>query len=97
MEIQKEEGIPKSASPESGQTVENEAAIKLRKHQERIKKLRNLSFNTDRCDFNNEFENVPDYIRRNMELYNLSVQVKNYSIKGKIATDENGENQLNAT
>jgi cell division protein FtsZ len=35
---------------------------------ERLQKLRNLSFNLNASDSSNELENVPAYIRRNMEL-----------------------------
>jgi len=39
---------------------------------ERIAKIRNLSFNVNVTDPNNEFETVPAYLRRNMELDPLS-------------------------
>jgi cell division protein FtsZ len=45
---------------------------------ERLQKLRNLSFNLNAADPNNEFENVPAYIRRNMELYQGSSSVENF-------------------
>jgi cell division protein FtsZ len=40
--------------------------------------LRNLSFNVNAADPNNEFETVPAYIRRNMELFNNSSSVENF-------------------
>jgi cell division protein FtsZ len=56
-----------------------------RRAAERLQKLRNLSFNLNATDPNNEFESVPAYIRRNMELYNTSSSVENfysnYSVK----------------
>jgi cell division protein FtsZ len=52
---------------------------------DRLQKLRNLSFNINAADPNNEFETVPAYIRRNMELYNTSTSVEdfysNYTVK----------------
>ncbi len=63
----------------------DEAESEKRKAAERLQKLRNLSFNINAADPNNEFETVPAYIRRNMELYNNSSQVENfysnYSVK----------------
>jgi cell division protein FtsZ len=55
----------------------NDAAEKQRT-AERLQKLRNLSFNLNAADPNNEFETVPAYIRRNMELYNTSSSVENF-------------------
>ncbi|GAC1708604.1 MAG: cell division protein FtsZ [Flavisolibacter sp.] len=56
-----------------------------RRAAERLQKLRNLSFNLNAADPKNEFEAVPAYIRRNMELYNTSSSVENfysnYSVK----------------
>jgi cell division protein FtsZ len=49
-----------------------------RRSAERLQKLRNLSFNVNAADPNNEFETVPAYIRRNMELFNNSSSVENF-------------------
>jgi len=49
-----------------------------RRAAERLQKLRNLSFNFNAADPNNEFETVPAYIRRNMELYNQSSVAENF-------------------
>jgi len=40
----------------------------VRPPAERIGKLRNLSFNMNSADANGEYDNVPAYVRRNMEL-----------------------------
>ncbi len=45
---------------------------------ERLQKLRNLSFNLNAADPNNEYENVPAYIRRNMELNQGTSAVENF-------------------
>ena len=56
-----------------------------RRAVERINKLRNLSFNVNSADPNNEFETVPAYLRRNMELHNSIADVEsfysNYTVK----------------
>ncbi len=56
---------------------------------ERIQKLRNLSFNVNSSDPNNEFEMVPAYVRRNMELYgNQTTSVENFYSNYELKTDE---------
>ena len=61
-----------------------------RRAMDRIAKLRNLSFNINAADPNNEFETVPAYLRRNMELTNSIADVEsfysNYTVK---STDNN--------
>ncbi len=63
----------------------NDAGEEKRKAAERLQKLRNLSFNINAADPNNEFDAVPAYIRRNMEFYNQTASVEdfysNYSVK----------------
>ncbi|MEJ7912955.1 MAG: cell division protein FtsZ, partial [Chitinophagaceae bacterium] len=48
--------------------LQDVAEAEKRKAADRLQKLRNLSFNINAADPNNEFEAVPAYIRRNMEL-----------------------------
>jgi cell division protein FtsZ len=55
-------------------TPQDNAEEEKRKAAERLQKLRNLSFNLNAADPNNEFEAVPAYIRRNMELGNNTSQ-----------------------
>ena len=72
-----------------------DAAGEKNKAAERLQKLRNLSFNINAADPNNEFEAVPAYIRRNMEFYNQPASVEdfysNYSVK---AGDNNQQSQI---
>src|SRR5204863_4142616 len=56
----------------------DEAEEQKRRAAERLHKLRNLSFNVNGTDPNNEFENVPAYIRRNMELYGSNSHIENF-------------------
>lgn len=62
--------IPNDASSAEEPALRDEAEEQKRRASERIQKLRNLSFNINGADANNEFETVPAYIRRNLELYN---------------------------
>ncbi|MEO6683908.1 MAG: cell division protein FtsZ [Ginsengibacter sp.] len=72
------------SSVEEPPTVD-EAADYKRRAMERIAKLRNLSFNVNAADPNNEFESVPAYLRRNMELHSSIANVEsfysNYTVK----------------
>jgi cell division protein FtsZ len=65
--------------------LRDEADEQKRRAAERLHKLRNLSFNVNSADPNNEFETVPAYIRRNMELYNSNSHIEsfysNYEVK----------------
>jgi cell division protein FtsZ len=70
---------------ESGDVAEEQK----RKAAERLQKLRNLSFNVNAADPNNEFESVPAYIRRNMELFNNSSSVENFYSKYTVKPDGN--------
>ena len=59
-----------------------------RRATDRIAKLRNLSFNINAADPNNEFESVPAYLRRNMELHNSIADVESFYSNYTVKTDE---------
>jgi cell division protein FtsZ len=59
--------------------LQDEVEEQKRKAQERIQKLRNLSFNTNASDPNNEFETVPAYVRRSLEFQQPSTPETFYS------------------
>jgi cell division protein FtsZ len=65
-----------------------------RRAADRINKLRNLSFNINATDPNNEFETVPAYIRRNLELYNTISNVENFYSNYEVKTDENNNTEI---
>ena len=68
-----------------------------RRAAERIQKLRNLSFNMNAADANNEFETVPAYIRRNMELFgNTLTSAENFYSKYSVKPDENNKGQISS-
>ena len=77
--------MPIMMSPVEEPPMVDEAAEYKRRAMERIAKLRNLSFNVNAADPNNEFESVPAYLRRNMELHNSIANVEsfysNYTVK----------------
>jgi cell division protein FtsZ len=67
-----------------------------RKVAERIQKLRNLSFNINNStDPNTEFDAVPAYVRRNLDLFgNTMASVENYYSKYTVEPDENNQAKL---
>jgi cell division protein FtsZ len=74
--------------------VWDEEAEQHRRAAERLQKLRSLSFNFNAADSNNEFETVPAYIRRNMELYNSSNTVENFYSNYEVRADDKNQVQL---
>ncbi len=68
----------------------DDAEDQKRRAAERIQKLRNLSFNMNSSDPNNEFDSVPAYVRRNMELFGSTLtSVENFYSKYTVNKDEN--------
>ncbi len=69
---------------------ESEDVLKKRA-AERIARLRNLSFNVNSNDPNSDFETIPAYMRRNMELHNSLADVEtfysNYTVKSDAGDD----------
>jgi cell division protein FtsZ len=65
-----------------------------RRAMERIAKLRNLSFNVNAADPNNEFESVPAYLRRNMELHNSIADVESFYSNYIVKSDENNKAEI---
>lgn len=74
--------------------MQDEVDIQKRKAAERIQKLRNLSFNINSADPNNEFETVPAYIRRNLELYNSVSHVENFYSNYEVKADDKNQGQI---
>jgi len=86
-----------SAPRPAAQKVEmplDDSEEQRRKVRERIQKLRNLSFNIGN-DPNAEFDEVPAYVRRNMDLFgNTLASVENYYSKYTVDQDENNNGQI---
>ena len=73
---------------------QDEAEEHRRRAMERIAKLRNLSFNINAADPNNEFESVPAYLRRNMELHNSIAEVETFYSNYTVKSDENNKAEI---
>jgi cell division protein FtsZ len=76
-----------------GQDLSEEEEQK-RRAQERINRLRNLSFNPQNIDTNSEFENVPAYLRRNLELHNAIANVEDFYSRAQVRQDPNKQGSL---
>jgi cell division protein FtsZ len=72
---------------------QDEAEELRRRAMERIAKLRNLSFNINAADPNNEFETVPAYLRRNMELHNSIANVESFYSNYTVNKGDDNSNQ----
>jgi len=86
--------IVKDATQAEEPALQDEAEEQKRRAAERIQKLRNLSFNINAADPNNEFETVPAYIRRNLELYNTIANVETFYSNYEVRTDEHNNTQI---
>jgi cell division protein FtsZ len=70
-------------------------AMELRKKsEERIARLRNLSFNPNATDPHNEFDSVPAYLRRNLELHNSIADVESFYTNYTVKSDENNKAEI---
>ena len=72
----------------------DEADDLKRRAMDRIAKLRNLSFNVNAADPNNEFESVPAYLRRNMELHNSIADVESFYSNYSVKSSENNRAEI---
>jgi cell division protein FtsZ len=106
MQLVERDDIPAADAPLADQaqsplfpTVEDpapqdETEEQKRRAFERIQKLRNLSFNVNASDPNHEFENVPAYIRRNMELYNSNQHIEKFYSGYEVSSDNNNQGNI---
>ncbi|HTN37695.1 MAG TPA: cell division protein FtsZ [Arachidicoccus sp.] len=75
-----------------------EEEIKRRKAEERIQKLRNLSYNIQHSDPNSEFDAVPAYVRRNLEMLGgaESTAAENYYSKYTVSKDDHNDTNISS-
>ena len=86
--------MPSLTTPAEDPAMQDEAEDQKRRAASRLAKLRNLSFNINAADPNNEFETVPAYIRRNMELYNTVSPAENFYSNYTVDKDENNQTNI---
>jgi len=73
----------------------DEAEMQKARAEERLHKLRNLSFNFSAADPNNEYENIPAYVRQNLQVHNTTLaSVEKFYSNYAVGTDENNITQI---
>ena len=73
----------------------DEAEIQKARAEERLHKLRNLSFNFSAADPNNEYENIPAYVRQNLQVHNTTLaSIEKFYSSYAVGTDENNITQI---
>lgn len=73
----------------------DEAEVQKARAAERLHKLRNLSFNFSAADPNNEYENIPAYVRQNLLVHNTTLaSVEKFYSSYAVGTDENNVTQI---
>lgn len=66
-----------------------------RKQLERVAKLRSISFNVKNMDNNQEIENVPAYLRRNVDLDNGSGSAEQFYSSYTVGSDQDNKAEIN--
>lgn len=91
---EKQQTQPILMSPVEEPAMQDETDELRRRATERIAKLRNLSFNINAADPNNEFETVPAYLRRNMEIHNQIANVESFYSNYTVKSDDNNQAEI---
>jgi cell division protein FtsZ len=73
----------------------DEAEAQRTRAAERLYKLRNLSFNFNSQDPNNEYESIPAYVRHNLQVHNTTLaSVEKFYSSYSVGKDENNITQI---
>jgi cell division protein FtsZ len=73
----------------------DEAETQRARAAERLYKLRNLSFNFNSQDPNNEYESIPAYVRHNLQVHNTTLaSVEKFYSSYSVGKDENNITQI---
>lgn len=73
----------------------DEAELQKAKAAERLHKLRNLSYNYNAADPNNEYDSIPAYVRHNLQVHNTTLaSVEKFYSSYAVGTDENNVTQI---
>ena len=88
--------LPNFIASEEEPALQDESEELRRRATERISKLRNLSFNINAADPNNEFETVPAYLRRNMELHNSIANVESFYSNYSVTSDDQNNVEISS-
>ena len=99
--MREEEYTPSNVETRNAQQYDmplDDSEEQRRKVRERIQKLRNLSFNIGNGnDPSAEFDEVPAYVRRNMDLFgNTMASVENFYSKYTVEQDDKNQSQISS-
>jgi cell division protein FtsZ len=74
--------------PAAELSEEEEQKRRAQERVDKIRKLRNLSFNFNSVDAGSEFEQVPAYLRRDTDLHNSIANVENFYSRAQVKKDD---------
>ncbi len=80
-----------ASTPTASSSDLSEEEEQKRRAKERINRLRNLSFNPQNLDNNSEFEQVPAYLRRDLNLHNSIANVEDFYSRAQVKSDDNNQ------
>jgi cell division protein FtsZ len=95
-EVQSEYNFAENTSASlQDQIIRNEDELQKAKAAERLYKLRNLSYNFNAADPNNEYESIPAYVRHNFQVNSNSMAtVEKFYSNYAIETDDNNNTHI---
>ena len=87
--------IPTSTTVDSPMAAFDEAEAQKIRAAERLYKLRNLSFNFNAADPNNEYDSIPAYVRHNLQVHNTTLaSVEKFYSSYSVGTDDQNNTQI---
>ncbi|MEY2596860.1 MAG: hypothetical protein RI965_2132 [Bacteroidota bacterium] len=87
--------IPRSTTADSPMAAFDEAEAQKIRAAERLYKLRNLSFNFNAADPNNEYDSIPAYVRHNLQVHNTTLaSVEKFYSSYSVGTDDQNNTQI---
>jgi cell division protein FtsZ len=93
--IAEEPVIPTAATIDSPMAAFDEAEAQKLRAAERLYKLRNLSFNFNAADPNNEYDSIPAYVRHNLQVHNTTLaSVEKFYSSYSVGTDDQNNTQI---
>jgi cell division protein FtsZ len=93
--VAEEPVIPIATQVDSPMAAFDEAEAQKLRAAERLYKLRNLSFNFNAADPNNEYDSIPAYVRHNLQVHNTTLaSVEKFYSSYSVGTDEQNNTQI---
>lgn len=80
--------------PAAELSEEEEQKRRAQERVDKIRKLRNLSYNFNNADTGSEFEQVPAYLRRDTDLHNSIANVENFYSRAQVKKEDNNKSSI---